>query len=155
MSRRPAAEFGWSFLAAVSVLVTLGPPIAAQEPALALDGRHLIRLGLGMAEVTGQVSVSAGGGAVVHTGIQPAGQIGYRYWFAEGWAVGVDAGALSLDSEVIASPTETSVASTTTSFLSVAVRAQPLSTAGRGSKSRAGASRLPRRRSTHSPPGRA
>ncbi len=115
---------------AAALLLAANPRAAAQEePALALDGRHLIRLGIGMVDVTGEVSASAQGGAVVSSGLQISSQIGYRYWFAEGWAFGVDAGVLSLDSEVTASVLETSVVSTTTGFLSFGLRAQPLSMA--------------------------
>jgi hypothetical protein len=110
-------------------LATVAPTAAQQAPALALEGRHLIRLGIGMVDVTGSVSASVEEGAVVSSGIQLSSQIGYRYWFTESWAVAVDAGVLSMDSEVTASISETTVVSSTTGFLVFGARIQPLSMA--------------------------
>ncbi len=88
-------------------------------------GRHQLRLALGFGGVTGSASASVGEGARVESRIQFGSTVGYRYWVREGWAIGADAGLMSMDQEVTASSQSVSVVSSTLGIAVLVVRAEP------------------------------
>jgi hypothetical protein len=66
-----------------------------------------------------------GEGARVESRIQIGSTVGYRYWVREGWAIGADAGLMSMDQEVTASVQSVSVVSSTLGIAVLVVRAEP------------------------------
>lgn len=111
----------------VTLLVEVGVAQAPvdREPHTFFAGRHQLRLAVGFGSVTGSVSASVGEGARVESRIQFGSTVGYRYWVREGWAIGADAGLMSMDQEVTASSQSVSVVSSTLGIAVLVVRAEP------------------------------